>query len=103
MILLEFIVGKTVLFSYIVGNNDLHLKNFSLQRKPTSRSNIMDGFIPLYDVLSVAPYPTYDAADTSLSLLTSETDAVFSSSYEIYGCYIKHYFILLSYCSPCLG
>lgn len=86
---------RFVLFSYIVGNNDLHLKNFSLQRKPTSQSHMMDGFTPLYDVLSVAPYSTYDKIFLSLSLLESETDAQFSSSYEAYGYYTKHDFILL--------
>lgn len=86
---------RLVLFSYIVGNNDLHLKNFSLQRKPTSQSHMMDGFTPLYDVLSVAPYPTYDTIPLSLSLLESETNGPFSSSYETYGFYTKHDFILL--------
>ncbi|MEY8215980.1 MAG: HipA domain-containing protein [Colwellia sp.] len=86
---------RFVLFSYIVGNNDLHLKNFSLHRKPSSKSHMMDGFTPLYDVLSVAPYPAYDTEYTSLSLLESETDGLFSPSYESYGYYTKHDFILL--------
>lgn len=86
---------RFVLFSYIVGNNDLHLKNFSLQRKPSSKSHMMDGFTPLYDVLSLAPYPTYDTEYISLSLLESETDGQFSSSYDAYGFYTKHDFILL--------
>ena len=55
----------------------------------------MDGFTPLYDVLSVAPYPAYDTEYTSLSLLESETDGLFSPSYESYGYYTKHDFILL--------
>lgn len=86
---------KFVLFSYIVGNNDLHLKNFSLQRQPNSKTHVMDGFTPLYDLLSVAPYPDYDTAYTSLSILESETAGEFSSSYEAYGYYTKHDFILL--------
>jgi serine/threonine-protein kinase HipA len=86
---------RLVLFSYIVGNNDLHLKNFSLQRQPNSKTHIMDGFTPLYDLLSVAPYPSYDSQYTSLSVLHSETKAEFSSSYEAYGYYTKHDFILL--------
>jgi len=86
---------KFVLFSYIVGNNDLHLKNFSLQRQPNSKTHIMDGFTPLYDLLSVAPYPVYDNEYTSLSVLDSETKGEFSTSYEAYGHYTKHDFILL--------
>ncbi len=86
---------RHVLFSYIVGNNDLHLKNFALKRDPKSKSNMMDGFTPLYDLLSVAPYPDYDKEFTSLSLLQSETDGDFSSSYDAYGYYTKHDFMLL--------
>jgi serine/threonine-protein kinase HipA len=86
---------RHVLFSYIVGNNDLHLKNFSLKRDPKSKSNMMDGFTPLYDILSVAPYPDYDTEYLSLSLLHAETDDNFSTSYETYGYYTKHDFILL--------
>ncbi len=86
---------KHVLFSYLVGNNDLHLKNFSLKKDPRSKSYVMDGFTPLYDLLSVAPYPDYDKDYLSLSLLQSETDGDFSSSYEAYGYYTKHDFILL--------
>ncbi|MBA6390456.1 HipA domain-containing protein [Colwellia sp. BRX10-3] len=86
---------KLVLFSYIVGNNDLHLKNFSLQRKPSSKTHIMDGFTPLYDVLSVAPYPEYDTVYLSLSLLEIETEGDFSSSHDVYGYYTQYDFILL--------
>jgi serine/threonine-protein kinase HipA len=86
---------KLVLFSYIVGNNDLHLKNFSLQRHPSRKTHIMDGFTPVYDVLSVAPYNDYDNCYLSLSLLQSEIQSEFSSSYEAYGYYTKHDFILL--------
>ncbi|NQY87885.1 MAG: HipA domain-containing protein [Colwellia sp.] len=86
---------KHVLFSYLVGNNDLHLKNFALKRAPTSKSNLMDGFAPLYDLLSTAPYPDYDQEYLSLSLLQTETEGDFSASYEAYGYYTKHDFILL--------
>lgn len=86
---------KMVMFSYIVGNNDLHLKNFSLKRDLSAKSNMMNAFTPLYDMLSVAPYEDYDTEFLSLSLLHSETKGEFSSSYEAYGYYTKHDFILL--------
>lgn len=86
---------RHVLFSYLVGNNDLHLKNFSLKRDPRSKTNMMDGFAPLYDLLSVAPYPDYDNELVSLSLLQAETESSFSTSYDAYGYYTKHDFILL--------
>ncbi|GAA5135843.1 type II toxin-antitoxin system HipA family toxin [Thalassotalea piscium] len=89
---------RLVLFSYLVGNNDLHLKNFSLIKyyKPSNKTHLLDGFAPVYDVLSVYPYPEYYTESLSLSLLESEVDAVYSSSYESYGYYTLHDFILLA-------
>jgi len=83
-----------VLFAYIVGNNDLHLKNLSLFREPNSHSHIMTNFTPLYDVLSVAPYPSYFSEDLTLCLLQSEVDAKFSAAYDLYGYYTEHDFIV---------
>lgn len=83
-----------VLFAYIVGNNDLHLKNFSLFRKPNSHSHLMANFTPLYDVLSVAPYPKYYGEDLTLSLLHAEVHANFSEAYEYYGYYTGHDFFV---------
>lgn len=91
---ITFVLFRMVLFSYLVGNNDLHLKNFSFFRHAHTRRTTMDGVTPLYDVLSVAPYPEYDNCYLSLSLLESETDAQFSSSYDAYGCYTYHDFLL---------
>jgi serine/threonine-protein kinase HipA len=51
-----------VVFSYLVANNDLHLKNFSLMRKPFGKNSTMDMLSPIYDVLSLAPYPVFDHA-----------------------------------------
>tara|TARA_R110000822_G_scaffold191315_1_gene330021 strand:- start:46788 stop:47714 length:927 start_codon:yes stop_codon:yes gene_type:complete len=87
---------KLVLFSYIVGNNDLHMKNFSFYRSPLKASHIMDGMTPIYDVVSIAPYPDYDSCYLSLSLLESEVEGDFSDSYEVYGYYTQHDFLLLS-------
>jgi serine/threonine-protein kinase HipA len=84
---------RQVLFAYIVGNNDLHLKNLSLFRKPNSQSHFMTNFTPVYDVLSVAPYPKYYGVDLSLRLLNSELEAVFSEAYEQYGYYTGYDFI----------
>lgn len=84
---------RQVLFAYIVGNNDLHLKNFAFFRKPNSPSHYMTNFTPVYDVLSVAPYPKYYGEDLSLSLLNSELEAVFSEAYEQYGYYTGYDFI----------
>ncbi|MCU4677513.1 HipA domain-containing protein [Catenovulum sp. 2E275] len=87
---------RQVLFAYLVGNNDLHLKNFSLYREPGCRSTIMQNFTPLYDILSVAPYPNYATEYLSLSLLESETQGDFSKAYDNFGYYTSEDFALLA-------
>lgn len=81
-----------VLMAYIVGNNDLHLKNISLSR--ASDSNRASGYTPIYDMVSVAPYKQYDnSGELSIWLLESEVARGFStSSYEHYGYYTGHDF-----------
>lgn len=88
---------RMLIFGYIVGNNDMHLKNFSLYRKPTNKTVTFDGFTPVYDMLSVAPYPKYFGTELSLSLLESEAEqARFSKSYDSYGYYTFEDFYLLA-------
>ncbi|WP_052749071.1 type II toxin-antitoxin system HipA family toxin [Arsukibacterium ikkense] len=82
-----------VLMAYVVGNNDLHLKNMTLLRE-RGKSNVK-GFSPVYDMLSVAPYPTYEGYQLVLWLLESEVDNEFTSSYNAYGYYTSHDFIEL--------
>lgn len=87
---------RQVLFAYLVGNNDLHLKNFSLYREPGCRTTTMKDFTPLYDILSVTPYPNYATEYLSLSLLESEIDGQFSEAYEQFGYYTSEDFYLLA-------
>ena len=87
---------QQVLFAYLIGNNDLHLKNFSMYRKPDDRSTLMRDFTPAYDILSVAPYPAYYGEDLTLCVLASEVDAEFSDAYEQYGYYTRPDFVLLA-------
>ncbi|WP_053424012.1 HipA domain-containing protein [Rheinheimera sp. KL1] len=85
-----------VLMAYIVGNNDLHLKNMSLIRP--MHDSAATGFTKMYDMVSVAPYKEYDASgELSIWLLQSEVDDAFStSSYEQYGYYTGHDFMQLA-------
>ena len=55
----------------------------------------MQNLSPLYDVLSVAPYPEYQGEYLSLSLLESEVDGDFSNYFETYGYYTGHDFLQL--------
>ncbi|MBH0019743.1 HipA domain-containing protein [Pseudoalteromonas sp. SWXJ133] len=87
-----------VVFSHIVGNNDLHLKNFSMQRKLHKSNRIMDLVAPMYDMLSLAPYSTFDrACFMSFGVLAIEEgdEGDFSDAYNIFGFYTKEDFVQL--------
>lgn len=87
---------RMLILGYVVGNNDMHLKNFSLYRNPENKTVTFDGFTPVYDMLSVYPYKDYFGTELSLSLLESEVDGSFSPSYEKYGYYTFEDFYLLA-------
>ncbi|MCF4010612.1 type II toxin-antitoxin system HipA family toxin [Rheinheimera sp. UJ63] len=81
-----------VLMAYLVGNNDLHMKNMSLVRPLDS--DTATGFSKIYDMVSVAPYKEYDGSELSIWLMESEVrDAESTSSYKNYGYYTKHDFV----------
>lgn len=87
-----------VVYSYLVGNNDLHLKNFSLMRKPSGQDATMDSLAPIYDVLSLAPYPIFDrACFMSIGILATEEgdEGYFSDAYEQFGFYTQSDFVQL--------
>jgi serine/threonine-protein kinase HipA len=86
---------RQVLFAYLIGNNDLHCKNFSLYRYPDDATTRMRGFTPIYDVLSVAPYKEYFKEDLTLCVLASELDAKFSPEFEQNGYYSFQCFHML--------
>ncbi|WP_218312480.1 HipA domain-containing protein [Alteromonas antoniana] len=87
---------RQVLFAYLIGNNDLHLKNFSMFRKPDVKSVTMVDFTPVYDVLSVFPYPDFQGDYLTLSLLESEVQGTFTPQYDAYGYYTQFDFIQLA-------
>ncbi|WP_127347234.1 type II toxin-antitoxin system HipA family toxin [Pseudidiomarina mangrovi] len=87
-----------VVFSYLVANNDLHLKNFSLMRKPSGQDATMVNLTPIYDVLSLAPYPNFDrACFMSIGVLATEEgdEGYFSDSCEQFGFYTQSDFVQL--------
>lgn len=87
---------RMLILGYIVGNNDMHLKNFSLYRETNNKTVTFDGFTPVYDMLSVYPYKEYFGTELSLSLLEIEVDGEFSNSYDAYGYYTFEDFHLLA-------
>ncbi|NOI01736.1 HipA domain-containing protein [Vibrio kanaloae] len=55
---------KRVLTAYFLGNNDLHLRNIGLLLPEKGDAQLT----PIYDYVSIAPYPEYIANETSLAL-----------------------------------
>ncbi len=48
-LLLEFV--RRVIIAYVIGNDDMHLKNFSIQQLPNNSSRFYDQLTPSYDCL----------------------------------------------------
>lgn len=81
-----------VIYAYLLGNNDLHLRNFSLIM---SKNNIIS-LAPIYDFVSVKPYPEiFDSNLLALPLLEKEEGGnQLASGFETkYGCYLGMDFI----------
>ena len=78
--LIEFV--HRVIFCFVIGNGDAHVRNFSLIRD-------RDGFTqlsPAYDLLCTRVHLP-DEADLGLNVLNEEKDGRFSPSYETFGFY----------------
>lgn len=64
---------RRVVYAYLLGNNDLHLRNFSLVYAQNGRANLA----PIYDFVSVAPYSDiFNSALLALPLLEKEEGGV---------------------------
>lgn len=60
---------RRVVYAYLLGNNDLHLRNFSLIYHKNGKTELA----PVYDFVSVVPYKTvFDSALLALPLLEKE-------------------------------
>lgn len=83
---------RQVIYAYLLGNNDLHLRNFSILRPETAQ----DELAPLYDFVTTAPYPsTFDSAYLALPLLDDEVKGELTPGFDsIYGQYIGLDFML---------
>lgn len=60
---------RIIIYAYLLGNNDLHLRNFSLLHTKANEIKLS----PLYDFVSVVPYPEiFNSAILALPLLAKE-------------------------------
>lgn len=59
---------RRIIYAYLLGNNDLHLRNFGLLLPLVGSPQLS----PVYDYVSVAPYPQYFTSYLALPLLVCE-------------------------------
>ena len=86
---------KRIMYSYLLGNNDLHLRNFGILMPNEERNRLA----PIYDFVSTAPYlDTFADSYLALPLLkVEENDNELASGFNTqYGQYIGYDFIEFS-------
>lgn len=83
---------KRVMLAYVIGNDDLHAKNFSLIRDPGSLSHDYKQLSPNYDVLFVSSFEGHDSGHF-LALDMFEGDD--TEAFGYYGYFTGHDFITL--------
>lgn len=96
-IVLDFV--RRVILAYITGNDDLHLKNFSVQRLPDNTSHYYDKLTPNYDCLFCDAFKGGEKGIgfLALGLLhdTEDGDEYFTDRYKHYGYYTGYDFLEL--------
>jgi serine/threonine-protein kinase HipA len=89
-VVLDFV--RRVIHAYLIGNDDMHLKNISLQRGHENASRYYDKLTPNYDSLFTEAFENINSEGyLALDLLESG----FSENYEHYGYYTGYDFIEL--------
>ncbi|MEZ8105687.1 HipA domain-containing protein [Vibrio genomosp. F6] len=86
---------QRVLAAYYLGNNDLHLRNIGLLLPEKEASQLA----PIYDYVSIAPYPDYIANETSLALpllANEEGDNGNTSGYQSHCTYTGYDFLMFA-------
>lgn len=94
-VILDFI--QRVIFSYLIGNDDFHLKNISLQKTLDNTTRFYDYLTPNYDCLFAKIFTNSDSVGfLALDLLQEEAEGQFSRNFEHYGFYTAADFFELS-------
>lgn len=90
---------RRIIFAYTIGNNDLHLKNLSLQRLANNTSPYYDKLTPNYDCLFCEAFSEGISGSDFLALgLLHDANGggeFFTQAYEHYGYYTGRDFIEL--------
>ena len=85
-------IFRRIIYAYLLGNNDLHLRNFSFIYPKNSYPKLA----PIYDFVSVSPYPeVFNSMLLALPLLVREegNDAIAKGFNTQYGEYIGDDFV----------
>jgi len=96
-VVLDFV--RRVILAYVTGNDDLHLKNFSVQRLTTNTSHYYDKLTPNYDCLFCDAFRSEEKGlgFLALGLLYDQEggDEYFTDMYNHYGYYTGYDFLEL--------
>ncbi|MBI9107246.1 MAG: HipA domain-containing protein [Spirochaetales bacterium] len=85
-----------IVFAYLIGNDDMHLKNISLMKTDNNRTIYYDSLTPNYDQLFAQSFENKLVIGfLVLDLLKDENDGIFTKMYEKYGFYTGSDFLLL--------
>ena len=84
---------QRIMHAYLIGNDDMHLKNTSLQRAASNTTPFYDYLAPNYDCLFASTFANRDPIGfLALDLFRDG----FSEVYEEYGFYTGHDFLELA-------
>ncbi|MEI8634402.1 HipA domain-containing protein [Vibrio sp. PP-XX7] len=86
---------QRVLTAYYLGNNDLHLRNIGLLLPEKEAARLS----PIYDYVSIAPYPDYIANENSLALpllASEEGDNGNTSGHKSHCTYTGYDFLMFA-------
>ena len=97
---LDFV--RRVMLAYVMGNDDLHLKNFSVARLAGNTTRYYDRLTPNYDCLFCEAFNTGKAQNAGMGLLAlgllyddEDGDEYFSDRYNHHGFYTGYDFLAL--------
>lgn len=89
---------RRVLLAYLIGNDDMHLKNISVMRAPGNKDQSYDKLTPHYDNLCTKFYNPGGLKFLAMDLLDADKDPEqgFSEAYQHFGYYTKADFMTLA-------
>lgn len=82
---------RRIVFAYLIGNDDMHLKNFSFYVE----NGLVIGFTPQYDSVMLQAISPNGIKFLALDLLDTDSRGEFSASYQKNGFYSRRDFIML--------